>query len=76
MANDPAVQLFVQSAARIRPDFRLTPGNARAEARICALAVGCLAPSGGRPRGRAPHRPTRSQASWRAGWLSISLASR
>ena len=35
LARTPAVALFVERAAAVRPGFRLTPGNARTVAEIC-----------------------------------------
>jgi predicted ATPase len=35
LAAGPAVELFVDRARRVRPDFALTPGNAAAVAEIC-----------------------------------------
>ena len=72
MAAYPAVQLFVQCAARIRPDFELTPGNAARRGAHLPLTEGLplaieLAASWARTL-----RRTRSRASWRAGLASLA----
>ena len=40
LGHIPAVQLFVERARAVKPDFALTPANAETVARICALVDG------------------------------------
>jgi predicted ATPase/DNA-binding SARP family transcriptional activator len=40
LGHIPAVHLFVERARAVKPDFALTPANAEAVARICALVDG------------------------------------